>query len=445
MTKITLVDDEPLLLRTLAMHFEGRGFTVAAYESADAALAGGLADGDTDLLITDLRLPGIDGLELLRRVVEQRPGMPVIIMTAFYDMESTIAAMHGGAIEFIPKPVDIARLDAAVDLALMRAKDFVTLSAPVATSPLLGKSPAMADIFRRIALVAQTRASVLILGESGTGKEVVARAIHAAGAQRDQPFLAVNCAALVETLLESELFGHARGAFTGAHAATRGKVDAAGQGTLFLDEIGELSLPMQGKLLRLLEAREFSPVGSTEVRRANARFIAATNVDLAERVSQGRFREDLYYRLDVFPIRMPPLRERRGDIPLLAEHLLGRVSQEVGKPIRQISNEALDTLKTHDWPGNVRELENVLTRAAVLARGELIAAVDINPRAPGSTEPNLSEAPLCSLRELETRHVAQVLAATGWHKGKACEILGVSRTRLERRIRDAGLKAPGKA
>ncbi|CAM5387508.1 sigma-54-dependent transcriptional regulator [Thauera mechernichensis] len=447
MTRLLIIDDEPALLLALDMHFCECGFDVRTARSADEALAAGLLADPPDLLVSDIRMPGTDGLALLRQLRAEHPALPVIIMTAFYDMESTIAAMHGGAVEFIPKPIDIARLDAAVDQALRRDSPLIELDCDLPDSPLVGRSPAMAEIFRSVALVAQSRATVLITGESGTGKEVVARAIHQASVQRDKPFLAINCAALIENLLETELFGHARGAFTGAYTSAQGKVAAAAEGTLFLDEIAELSLPMQGKLLRLLEAREYSPVGSTEVQRSRARFMAATNVDLRERVAGGRFREDLYYRLNVVAVRMPALRERPQDIPLLVEHLLRRISRETGKTIRRISSAALDTLVRHDWPGNVRELENVLMRAAVLSRGDLILGVDLLTPSPlparSADVLAMQDGEPASLKELERQHIERVLVRTGWHKGKTCEILGVSRTRLERRIREFGLQPPG--
>lgn len=439
-----IIDDEPTLLRSLELHFLERGFDVRVASSAEEAIERGLFDTLIDLLISDIRMPGIDGLSLLERLAAERPALPVIIMTAFYDMETTIAAMHGGAVEFMPKPIDIGRLDAAVDQALRRGADFVSISTGAPDSPLAGRSRAMADVFRSVALVAQSRASVLITGESGTGKEVVARAIHGASQFADQPFLAINCAALVETLLESELFGHARGAFTGAYATHAGKVEAAGEGTLFLDEIAELSLPMQGKLLRLLESREYSPVGSTEVRRSRARFMAATNVDLADKVAEGAFREDLYYRLNVVTVRMPPLRERKVDIPLLVDNLLRRINRETGRTIQRISAEAMRALESHDWPGNVRELENVLTRAAVLARGDVIVAVDLQdapqPAKDGGDESSLHDSgEPASLREVEREHILHVLEATDWHKGRTCDILGISRSRLDRKLREYGL------
>jgi len=446
MPNIMIIDDEPSLLCSLQQHFADRGFSVRTASSAEQALEQGLMDSALDLLLSDIRMPGMDGLALMKRLGTERPMLPVIIMTAFYDMESTIAAMHGGAAEFIPKPVDITRLDAAVDQALRRDDLFVALGSNTSASPLVGRSAAMVEIFRSVALVAQSRATVLITGESGTGKEVVARAIHDASPKHDQPFLAINCAALVETLLESELFGHARGAFTGAYATHQGKVDAAGDGTLFLDEIAELSMPMQGKLLRLLEAREYSPVGSTEVRRSRVRFMAATNSDLAVQVARGTFREDLYYRLNVVTVRMPPLRERVSDIPLLVNHLLARINLETGKQISRISAEALAALAAHPWPGNVRELENVLTRAAVLARGDAITSVDVPSG--GTASPDDADDAVAdgaqhgSLKDMERVHIERVLKDTGWHKGHACEILGVSRSRLERRIREFDLQPP---
>ena len=448
MATLMIIDDEPTLLRSLELHFVEQGFHVKVASSAEEAIDRGLLDADIDLLISDVRMPGMDGLGLLERLVGERPALPVIIITAFFDMETTIAAMHGGAVEFMPKPIDIVRLDAAVDQALRRGADYVRISTGAPDSPLAGRSRAMADVFRSVALVAQSRATVLITGESGTGKEVVACAIHRASPFKDQPFLAINCAAIVETLLESELFGYARGAFTGAYAAHAGKVEAAGEGTLFLDEIAELSLPMQGKLLRLLESREYSLVGSTEIRRSRARFMAATNVDLAEKVAEGTFREDLFYRLNVVTVHMPPLRERKMDIPLLVDNLLRRIKLETGRTIKRISVEAMRALESHDWPGNVRELENVLTRAAVMARGDVIVSVDLQ-HAPHPAKEDLvnacaqqSGAP-ASLREVERDHIQRVLQTTDWHKGRTCDILGISRSRLDRKLREYALVRHG--
>jgi len=289
---------------------------------------------------------------------------------------------------------------------------------------------------------------VMILGESGTGKELVARAIHNASAEKKLPFVAVNCAALVDSLLESELFGHERGAFTGAVNAHKGKIEQAGEGTLFLDEIAELTPLIQGKLLRILEAREYSPVGSTQVKRSSARFITATNVDLQERVASTEFREDLFYRLNVAAINLPPLRERPGDIPLLVDFLLRKINRDLRKNIRRVSGETMACLNAYAWPGNVRQLENTLMKAAVMERGDTLSVDRLPPeisrvqekQAP--TSQPFSANDFRSLRELEKDHIERVLERTGWHKGKACEILDISRPKLERRIHEFNLIPP---
>jgi transcriptional regulator with PAS, ATPase and Fis domain len=300
-------------------------------------------------------------------------------------------------------------------------------------------------------MVSQSRVTALVLGESGTGKELVARAIHTASPDAGQPFVAVNCAALVETLLESEMFGHERGAFTGAVNTRKGKVELAGEGTLFLDEVSELSPRMQGKMLRLLEEREYSPVGGTATKISKVRFITATNVDLAERARTGEFREDLYYRLNVVSIRIPPLRERRGDIPLLVEHLLKKINREIHKGIRRVPSHVMDALMAYAWPGNVRELENVLMKAVVLAQGDILNIAELPAEIVGQTtaigatgQATVASAvrspSSASLKDVERDHIKQVLVEAGWHKGRACEVLGISRPRLERRIQEYGLR-----
>jgi DNA-binding NtrC family response regulator len=363
--------------------------------------------------------------------------------------------MHGGAVDYVPKPIDLQELEAAVDRAMtLRAEeggDGLVVGAGVATGTIIGRSSAMKEVFKSIGMVSQSRVTALVLGESGTGKELVARAIHRASPDADHPFVAVNCAALVETLLESEMFGHERGAFTGAVNTRKGKVALAGEGTLFLDEVSELSPRMQGKMLRLLEEREYSPVGGTATKISKARFITATNVDLAERARTGEFREDLYYRLNVVSIRIPPLRERRGDIPLLVEHLLQKINREIHKGIRRVPSHVMDALMAYAWPGNVRELENVLMKAVVLAQGNILNIAELPPEIVGKTSAtgatgqasvaSAARAPAsASLKDIERDHIERVLAETGWHKGRACKVLGISRPRLERRIQEYGLR-----
>lgn len=450
MPHILLVDDDRAICRTLDLHFQQNDYTVTVSHSAEDGI-NKAEDTDIDVVISDVRLPGADGMSLLTTIKALRPTLPVIMITAFHDFETTVAAMQGGAIDYVPKPIDLDELDAAVERALSQGRPgeglVIGTSVGSAATQIIGQSYVMKEVFKSIGLVAQSRITVQVLGESGTGKELVARAVHNASGDRHHPFVAVNCAALVETLLESEMFGHERGAFTGAVSAHKGKVEQVGEGTLFLDEIAELSPPMQSKLLRILEEREYTPVGGTQVKTSKARFITATNVDLKERVASGQFREDLYYRLNVATINLPPLRERRGDIPLLTEFLLKKINKDLRKTIRRVSAEAIACLEDYHWPGNVRELENVLMKAAVLQRGDVLTPDCLPPElrhGAEAAEPTntIHSATLCSLRDLEHDHIRRVLAETHWHKGKACDILGVSRPRLERRIKEFGLISP---
>jgi DNA-binding NtrC family response regulator len=454
MPHILIVDDDLAIRQTLKVHFRHQGFEVSLASTAEEGIALA-ASGLVDVVVSDIRLPVQNGLWLLREVKQRRPHLPVIMITAFHDLEMTVEAMQAGATDYVPKPIDLDELTPAVERALSRghsASDGALVLGPPDTSrsQLIGQSFAMKEVFKSIALVAQSRVTVLLLGESGTGKEIVARAIHNASKDRQLPYIAINCAALVETLLESELFGHERGAFTGAANAHKGKIEQVGEGTLFLDEIAELSPAIQGKMLRILEEREYSPVGGTKVKKSDARFIAATNVHLEDRVSAGSFREDLYYRLNVATIHLPPLRERRGDIPLLVEFLLKKINRDLQKSIRRVSGETMACLQAFSWPGNVRQLENVLMKAAVMERGDTLTTEHM-PSVVGaqkrSTDPELSTPAqsLCSLRELERDYITRVLTSTGWHKGKTCEILHISRPKLERRIREFGLVAPASA
>lgn len=454
MPRLLVIDDDEAIALTLKLHFGQLGFEV---KSAATAMEGLSAMGqvDYDVVVSDIHMPGHDGLWLLEKISESHPDVPVIMVTAFHDLDNTVAAMHGGAVDFVPKPIDLDELEQAVARALNTHgltpgdDDDLVMSDDVVAMPkgIVGSSRAMQNVFKAVAMVSQSPVTVLLLGESGTGKERISRAVHDASPQSKQPFMAVNCAALMETLLESELFGHERGAFTGAVTTQKGKVEAAGEGTLFLDEIAEMSMVMQGKLLRLLEEREYSSVGSTKVKKSKARFVAATNVDLKERVEEGRFREDLYYRLNVFSISIPPLRERRDDIASLVRHLLAKVNRETKKNIRRVPSDVMNALIRFDWPGNVRELENVLLKAAVLTTGDILLSTNLPDEITMSAHEEDADTAsvfgdvdeLVSLKELEHQHIRRVLACTGWHKGKACEILGVSRPRLERRIDEFGL------
>ncbi len=450
MSDILIVDDDIAGSRTLQLHFRSQDYAVAVAHSVDEGLVA-VAASPPKLIILDIRMPGRDGLQSLPEFKQLCPNTPVIMITAFHDMDSTIQAMQRGADDYIHKPIDINELDEAISKVLMRREtsdDDLVLKHEETTvnggiNTMVGRSRAMREVFKTIGMVAATPVTVLITGESGTGKELVARAIHKANPSQDGPFVSVNCAALVETLLESDLFGHKKGAFTGAINRHRGKFELAANGTIFLDEIGELSPAVQAKLLRVLQEREFVPVGGTQVQSTNARIIAATNVDLQEQVVQGAFREDLYYRLQVVTIHVPPLRERKEDLLDLAQVLLARINQELHRKVTHLAMDVTGAFLTYDWPGNVRELENVLTKAVALCPGEIITRdfiPDILDKSRNTVQKSVTQLSLC---DVEKEHVTRVLAATSWHRGQACEILGVSRPRLRRLINQYGLTPAG--
>ncbi len=453
MSRLLIIDDEAASCRTLKLHFTHIGYDVETAADVDDGLAK-MAQQAADVVITDIRMPGRDGFSLLAEVQARFPGVPVIMITAFHDLDSTVAAMHGGAVDYILKPIDIEELEAAVTKAESYRQsedeeDALLVDGGQVNKTIIGRSTQIKEVFKQIGMISQSRVTALILGESGTGKELVARSIHNASPDRDEPFIAINCAALVETLLESEMFGHEKGAFTGAVGARKGKVEAAGEGTIFLDEIAELSPRMQGKLLRLLEEREYTPVGGNKVKNSAARFITATNANLLEMVDDGRFRQDLYYRLNVVGVTTPPLRERVSDIPLLVEHLLKKINKDIHKNIRRVPADVMDKLINYTWPGNVRQLENVLMKAVVMAQGNSLNIAHLpeeviggspNGANGGSVQPTISsDGAMVSLKDLESEHIRRVLASTGWHKGKTCETLGISRPKLERRIQEFNL------
>jgi DNA-binding NtrC family response regulator len=448
MSKILIVDDDAAGCRTLELHLASQGHRVATAHSVDGGLARAV-ELDPELIVLDIRMPGRSGLEGLEDFRRDFPDAHVIMITAFHDMESTIEAMQKGAEDYIHKPIDIDELDAAIAKILRHDALGDRLAVGGAREDagslsMVGRSRAMKEVFKTIGLVAKSPATVLITGESGTGKELVARALHRAGAHPQGPFVVVNCAALVETLLESDMFGHERGAFTGAVSRQVGKFALARGGSIFLDEISELSLAMQAKLLRALQYKEFMPLGAKHAESTDARIIAATNVDLAERVRDGAFRDDLLYRLQVVNIHLPPLRERLEDLPDLVRTLLGRINRELGSRVTHLGSDVMDALQGHDWPGNVRELENRLMKAVALCPGATLT-LDLLPDELQRRGPRVwatARAEALSLAEMQKRHVALVLRAHGWHKGRACAVLGVSRPRLRRMIREYGLEPP---
>ena len=450
MTGVLVVDDDKASARTLQLHLRAQGYETAVAHDAETGL-GAARDLQPELVILDIRMPGRSGLEILPELKALDPSPHVIMITAFHDMDTTIEAMQQGAEDYIHKPVDVDELDAAVERILnAECTDRLVPADDSAAGrfQMVGRSRAMKEVFKTIGLVARSNTTVLITGESGTGKELVARAIHNASAHADGPFVAVNCAAVVEALLESDMFGHEKGAFTGALGRQPGKFALAEGGTIFLDEVGEMSSAMQAKLLRVLQYKEFTPLGAQIAQRTDARIIAATNVDLADRVADGLFREDLYYRLQVINVHLPPLRDRPEDIDGLVQALLSRINRDLRSGITHIDQAVLDCFVDYPWPGNVRELENVLLKTAALSSGSTLTLEHLPDELRHSC--SASELPpaaatsqgLASLAEMTHEHVARVLEATAWHRGEACEILGVSRPRLRRMIREYGLVPP---
>jgi two-component system nitrogen regulation response regulator GlnG len=446
MKPIWIIDDDRSIRWVFEKTLTRAGLEFKTFASAQEALAA-LETSAPQVVVSDIRMPGESGLELLQQLKQRLPTLPVIIMTAHSDLESAVAAFQGGAFEYLPKPFDI---DHAVELIRRAVEESMSQSgaqeALEGTPEILGQAPAMQEVFRAIGRLSQSHVTVLINGESGSGKELVARALHRHSPRADKPFIAINTAAIPRDLLESELFGHERGAFTGANTSKPGLVEAASGGTLFLDEVGDIPLPMQVKLLRLLESGTYRRVGSTELRRTDVRVVSATHRDLKAMVADGRFREDLYYRLSTFPISLPPLRDRADDIPLLAVALLARVA-----PHRRmaLSATALARLQQHPFPGNVRELRNVLERAALLADGTRIEAVHVEsslgsdalPSTPvaarGAAAADVTGLPLdTSLHGVER---AALMAQLKAHRGSRAELarkLGISERSLYRKLRD---------
>jgi len=438
---ILLVDDEERILKALGRALREAGHEVVTSASAREAQRL-LSERPFDLFVVDNRMPDKTGLELIRELAASVPEAerpPVVMMTAHATVESAIEAMKLGAFDYLQKPFEVEELLVVCRRALEhqrlrtqhryllteREEDFNHYG-------IVGRSPAMEELIRKLELVAQSKSTVLVMGETGTGKELVARAIHARSAQRDMPLIKVNCAAIPDGLLESELFGHVRGAFTGANATKKGKFALADGGTIFLDEIGTLSAALQAKLLRVLQEREFEPLGAERTQQVDLRVIAATNRDLRKRVAEGRFEEDLFYRLSVIPIELPPLRERREDIRPLVDHFLAKHRQRTGKAIEGIAEAAVRALETYDWPGDVRELENAIERAVVLSRGTTIEASEISMHGVSSgASPSI---PSLNLRQnlewMERQTVQQALQKAGGLKKRAAELLGISQRAL---------------
>jgi DNA-binding NtrC family response regulator len=439
--RLLLVDDDPAVRRSLEDTLREEGFEVSVAEHAEQAL-GRLGASLPDVVLTDVRMPGMDGISLLKVLRERAPETDVVLMTAFDDMQTVVSAMREGAFELLVKPLRLADLRAVLARVFEdRRTREVTRRAHAAAADahrldaLVGRDPAMIEVYKRVGQLAASRVNALIRGETGTGKGVVARTIHYNSEESKQPFISVNCTALPEALLESELFGHVRGAFTGAVSDRKGRFALAGRGTVFLDEVGDTSAEFQTKLLKVIEEREYYPVGAERPERTEARVLAATHRDLEKEIGTGAFRSDLYYRLRIVEIVLPPLRERPSDIPLLARHFLRKASVDMHHTEPRIAEETLAALLSHDWPGNVRELENCLMRAFVLASGGVIRPEHLGLIARRTQETN----GFPTLEALEGEHLARALALTGDNRTRAAEILGVSKPRLYRMIEKHGL------
>ncbi|KPK00417.1 MAG: Fis family transcriptional regulator [Desulfobacterales bacterium SG8_35] len=459
MNTILVVDDEPNYLIVLSELLKEEGFEVITAQRGAEGLKI-VEDNDLDLVITDMRMPGMDGLELLRSVKSYNKDLPVIMITAFGEVEKAVVAMKAGAYNYLAKPFNNEELllnirKAIEHYSLLRENLRLRDEARVryGFSSIVGKNARMREIYQLIEKVAPTPASVLITGESGTGKELVARAIHINSTRENSPFISVNCAALPETLLESELFGHERGAFTGAVSMRKGRFELADSGTLFLDEIADIPLPLQAKLLRVLQERSFERVGGTHSISVDVRIITATNRELKDEVDEGRFREDLYYRLNVLHIHLPPLRERADDIPMLTDHFINKFAKMLKKPDLRISGEALRYLVGLPWEGNVRELENTIERAAILCSGDVIQIEDVHPDVTGGKkEANWSpdvdfekfipaNLPLPEvLNGVEEQMVKRALEDAGFVQARAAENLGITKSLLQYKMKKFGLQ-----
>ncbi|MBI5419531.1 MAG: sigma-54-dependent Fis family transcriptional regulator [Deltaproteobacteria bacterium] len=448
--RVIAIDDDPDSLGSVAAALRRDGYEVHPFADPGEGLAYLSSEG-ADVVLTDLRMPGISGLEVINRVVAEHPGVSVVVLTAFGSVYSAVEAMRAGASDFLEKPVGIPQLRAAVFKAVKdheRTRELEQLKAEMGQrygpEGIIAYSRTMEEVLRKVRLVAPTRMNVLIQGESGTGKELVARAIHGLSPRRNEPFLPLNCAAIPESLLETELFGHERGAFTGAVATRQGKMEAAEGGTLFLDEVGDMSLPLQAKFLRAIEHKEILRVGGSQVIKVDVRILAATNRELKARVAEKEFREDLFYRLNVFGIAVPPLRDRREDLPKLADQFLQEIGKENKTAPKRLSPEALKALMAYPWPGNVRELRNGLEVASLVAKGETIEPEDLPPEIAKGALPPSAAGPIPlpaprTLEEIERDAIRAALRETGGNKTLAAKILGIGLRTLHRKVKEFGI------
>jgi DNA-binding NtrC family response regulator len=455
MAKILIADDKQGLRDVLVEALAGAGHEVESVEDGSRALAR-LNEKAYDLVVTDLKMPGMDGIELLRAVRERAPQTGVILMTAHGTVDTAVEAMRLGAIDYVEKPFPLGAMEAKVEKALERQRlvaENAYLKEEIQQKvhhggEIIGKALPMQRVFDLIGKVSETTTPVLILGESGTGKELVAREIHKRSPRATGPFVAVNCAALAEGVLESELFGHEKGSFTGATAAKKGKLELADKGTLLIDEIGDVPIATQVKLLRFLQEKEIERVGGTKTIKLDVRVLAATNRDLKKRIEEGQFREDLYYRINVISIQMPPLRDRREDIPLLVSSFFARLEKQMGRK-GTIDDEALSLLQMYDWPGNVRELENVIERALVLAEGARVTAKDLPGEIRGGEGAKQAQAEYYEtsglsgqIERIEREIIRKALEETDWNQTKAAQELGLKRSSLQYKMKKYNLAKP---
>jgi len=449
--KILVVDDEPSQRKMLQANLSLDGYQVFEADDGTSAI-NRVSEEFFDLILMDNRMSQMDGIDALREIKKISPGIPVIIITAYASVETAVQALQAGAHDYLTKPLDIDELRFKVQQSLefWRLKEDNILQKRrienlFDASRIVGRSQKMKDVLETVAMVAPTEASVLILGESGTGKELIANALHQGSTRTDKRFIKVNCAALPETLLESELFGHEKGAFTGAIGRRPGRFELADSGTIFLDEIGEMTLSTQAKLLRVLQEREFEPLGSTKTVKVDIRIIAASNKILGEEVKKGTFREDLFYRLNVVPIYLPPLRERKEDVPLLIEHFLSIYNEKNGRRLHGFHPRALDALMRYAWPGNIRELENVVERAVILTRDDYVPFSELPEAIRGTDGDPLSDQfregirPGMTIREMEKELIIKTLEDNDGNRTRASRVLGITRRTLQHKLKEYDL------
>ncbi|MCI6664146.1 MAG: sigma-54 dependent transcriptional regulator [Treponema sp.] len=442
---ILIIDDEKNIREGLSAALELDGYSVKLAANGAEGLAL-IEKGDIDLVITDLRMPGISGEEVLAKVRGESPGIPVIVLTGHGSIDTAVDAMRNGAYDFLTKPLSLDRLSLIVKRALAGRELEIRhsslqqeLDAKASFESIIGKSAEMQRIFQMVRKAADSKASVLITGESGTGKELIANALHNLSPRKNHPFIKVHCAALSETLLESELFGHEKGAFTGAAARKRGRFELANTGTIFLDEIGEINQNVQIKILRVLQDKRFERVGGEDTLEVDVRVIAATNRNLEEEIAQGRFREDLFYRLNVVHIQVPPLRDRKDDIPLMLNAFLDEFNRENNKSITGFDARSRSALYKYDWPGNIRQLRNCVESAVVMCSGNEITLEDLPPTVRGAAESNVIQVPVgISMAEAEKIIIQQNLASNQGNKSKTADILGIGRKTLHRKLEGYG-------